>query len=263
MTLALGFYSRAWPRYWRGDVHGAAADAQAAYDAWSGEFTMYLPGGGVLARPVARRARRHRGCRRGRRAAVRRGAVVGDAYARRPAHGAGRRGAGPGRPGRRGPQARGGGKQRHAEAAAEPGFLPVAILACPRAVAHGRSRGRASGGRRGARARPGLRCPAARRRGPPRPRHGGGRAAGDRAARGVRGGAQDIAVPARAGARARRARGGVAPAGASRGGPQPVARRARARRVARARQARAACSRRARSRPARARDRARRWAWRR
>lgn len=43
VSLALGFYSRAWPRYWRGDLRGAVADARAAVDAWSAEFTMYLP----------------------------------------------------------------------------------------------------------------------------------------------------------------------------------------------------------------------------
>jgi tetratricopeptide (TPR) repeat protein len=43
VTLALGFYARSWPRYWRGDLAGAAADAQAAMDAWSGEYSMYLP----------------------------------------------------------------------------------------------------------------------------------------------------------------------------------------------------------------------------
>jgi DNA-binding CsgD family transcriptional regulator len=43
VTVALGLYSRSWPGYWRGDIHGAAADAQAAVEAWSGEFTMYLP----------------------------------------------------------------------------------------------------------------------------------------------------------------------------------------------------------------------------
>jgi len=42
-TLALGSYARAWPRYWRGDLITAAADAQAAVAAWSGEFSMYLP----------------------------------------------------------------------------------------------------------------------------------------------------------------------------------------------------------------------------
>ncbi len=41
-SLALGFYSRAWPRYWRGDLLGAVAGARAAVDAWSGEFGMYL-----------------------------------------------------------------------------------------------------------------------------------------------------------------------------------------------------------------------------
>jgi tetratricopeptide (TPR) repeat protein len=43
VTLALGFYARSWPRYWRGHLAGAAADAQAAMDAWSGEFSMYVP----------------------------------------------------------------------------------------------------------------------------------------------------------------------------------------------------------------------------
>ncbi len=43
VTLALALYSRSWPRYWRGDLSGAAADAQAAVDAWSGEYSMYLP----------------------------------------------------------------------------------------------------------------------------------------------------------------------------------------------------------------------------
>ena len=43
VTLALGLYARSWPRYWRGELSGAAADAQAAVDAWSGEYSMYLP----------------------------------------------------------------------------------------------------------------------------------------------------------------------------------------------------------------------------
>ena len=43
VTLALGFYARAWPRFWRGDLAGSAADSQAAISAWSGEFSMYLP----------------------------------------------------------------------------------------------------------------------------------------------------------------------------------------------------------------------------
>lgn len=43
VTTALALYSRSWPRYWRGQLSAAAADAQAAVAAWSGEFTMYLP----------------------------------------------------------------------------------------------------------------------------------------------------------------------------------------------------------------------------
>jgi DNA-binding CsgD family transcriptional regulator len=43
VTLAQGFYSRSWPRYWRGRLSAAAADAAAAVSAWSGEFSMYLP----------------------------------------------------------------------------------------------------------------------------------------------------------------------------------------------------------------------------
>jgi len=43
VTQALALYGRSWPRYWRGDLAGAAADAQAAVNAWSGDFSMYLP----------------------------------------------------------------------------------------------------------------------------------------------------------------------------------------------------------------------------
>jgi DNA-binding CsgD family transcriptional regulator len=43
VTLALGHYARAWPRFWRGDLAGCAADAEAAMSAWSGDFSMYLP----------------------------------------------------------------------------------------------------------------------------------------------------------------------------------------------------------------------------
>ena len=65
LTLALGFYSRAWPRYWKGDIHGAAADAKAAMDAWSGEFSMYLPVAGYWrAHGAARAGRSHRSGRR-------------------------------------------------------------------------------------------------------------------------------------------------------------------------------------------------------
>ena len=42
-TMAICLYGRAWPRYWRGDLAGAMTDAQAAVDAWSGEYSMYLP----------------------------------------------------------------------------------------------------------------------------------------------------------------------------------------------------------------------------
>jgi DNA-binding CsgD family transcriptional regulator len=37
------YYSRSWPRYWTGRLADAAADAQAAVDAWSGTWGMYLP----------------------------------------------------------------------------------------------------------------------------------------------------------------------------------------------------------------------------
>lgn len=44
VTLALGFYARSWPRFWKGDLAACVADAQAAISAWSaGEFAMYLP----------------------------------------------------------------------------------------------------------------------------------------------------------------------------------------------------------------------------
>jgi len=43
VALALWYYARSWPRWWRGRVSEAAADAQAAVDAWSQGFGMYLP----------------------------------------------------------------------------------------------------------------------------------------------------------------------------------------------------------------------------
>jgi DNA-binding CsgD family transcriptional regulator len=43
VNTALAIYSRSWPRLWRGRVSDAAADAQAAVDAWSGGWGMYLP----------------------------------------------------------------------------------------------------------------------------------------------------------------------------------------------------------------------------
>lgn len=43
VTAALALYERAWPRYWMGRIGEATADAQAAVDAWSGGWGMYLP----------------------------------------------------------------------------------------------------------------------------------------------------------------------------------------------------------------------------
>lgn len=43
LDTALAIYSRSWPRLWRGRISDAAADAQAAVDAWSGGWGMYLP----------------------------------------------------------------------------------------------------------------------------------------------------------------------------------------------------------------------------
>jgi DNA-binding CsgD family transcriptional regulator len=43
VTMAQCFYARSWPRYWMGRIAEATADAQAAVDAWSGGWGMYLP----------------------------------------------------------------------------------------------------------------------------------------------------------------------------------------------------------------------------
>jgi DNA-binding CsgD family transcriptional regulator len=43
LAFAMASYARSWPRYWKGRLDGAAADAQAAIDAWQGGMEMYLP----------------------------------------------------------------------------------------------------------------------------------------------------------------------------------------------------------------------------
>lgn len=43
VMTAQAYYSRAWPRYWRGRLAEAAADAEAAVQAWRGAWGMYLP----------------------------------------------------------------------------------------------------------------------------------------------------------------------------------------------------------------------------
>jgi len=43
VAVAQGFYARAWPRFWRGQVSEAAADAEAAIAGWRGAWEMYLP----------------------------------------------------------------------------------------------------------------------------------------------------------------------------------------------------------------------------
>jgi DNA-binding CsgD family transcriptional regulator len=44
LSGALALYTRAWPRFWRGQIAEALADAQAAVSAWRGAWAMYLPG---------------------------------------------------------------------------------------------------------------------------------------------------------------------------------------------------------------------------
>jgi DNA-binding CsgD family transcriptional regulator len=43
VTTAQALYARSWPRYWRGAISDAVADAQGAVDAWRGGWGMYLP----------------------------------------------------------------------------------------------------------------------------------------------------------------------------------------------------------------------------
>lgn len=43
VAVAWGFYARSWPRYWRGHVSEAAADAEAAIAGWRGAWEMFLP----------------------------------------------------------------------------------------------------------------------------------------------------------------------------------------------------------------------------
>ena len=43
IAYAMASYARSWPRLWAGRVDEAAADAQAAIDAWEGGMEMYLP----------------------------------------------------------------------------------------------------------------------------------------------------------------------------------------------------------------------------
>lgn len=43
LGFAWSSYARSWPRYWRGDLAGAEADAEAAVDVWAAESEMYLP----------------------------------------------------------------------------------------------------------------------------------------------------------------------------------------------------------------------------
>lgn len=43
VAIAHAYYSRSWPRYWRGQLQGAAADAEAAVAGWSESWELYLP----------------------------------------------------------------------------------------------------------------------------------------------------------------------------------------------------------------------------
>jgi DNA-binding CsgD family transcriptional regulator len=43
LGFAWASYARSWPRYWRGQLAGAEADAETAADIWTGESGMYLP----------------------------------------------------------------------------------------------------------------------------------------------------------------------------------------------------------------------------
>lgn len=43
VAIAHGFYARSWPRYWRGQVADAAADAEAAVAGWEGAWEMMMP----------------------------------------------------------------------------------------------------------------------------------------------------------------------------------------------------------------------------
>lgn len=43
LGFAWASYARAWPRYWRGDLAGAEADAEAAVDVWTSDNAVYLP----------------------------------------------------------------------------------------------------------------------------------------------------------------------------------------------------------------------------
>lgn len=43
LAAARGHYARAWPRYWSGNLEGAAQDAAAAIEIWDGGLETYLP----------------------------------------------------------------------------------------------------------------------------------------------------------------------------------------------------------------------------